>query len=458
MQWAVVLVVAIGVSTSASARDGKRKVFVGGIYTETHTASPILTRRADFVDNQVAKQIYREAAQKRGWALEFGLTVTAPPAGRVLKPAYEEMRAQLLSDLKRAMPVDMVVLDLHGAMMVQGMVKNVEGDLLGAVRQIVGPSVPIGAGMDTHAHLSSEMLANADILLFYKEWPHIDAAQTRSHAFELTADVAEGKIKPHMAVYDVGMVARYHTLMEPVRSLISDLKAAERQPGVIATNLVHGFVNGDSPDVGSKILILTNHEPKKGAALAKSFGERVYALRGKTAPEPTDLEPGIAAVLASRGRPSIIADHSDCMNCGAPGDATFLLRAMLDAGLDDFIIAGLWDPFAISMLDGRSQGDKLKLRIGGKTGPTSGDPIDLDVELRSMARGMTFAENRMVPTAAGAKEGTDVAVVRYKNSDIVLVSRRTVILHHGILEDLGLNPSQRRAIVVKSANPSYSRA
>jgi microcystin degradation protein MlrC len=56
-------------------------------------------------------------------------------------------RDEILAELRAAMPVDGVLLGLHGAMIAYGY-DDAEGDLLERVRSIVGAKVPIGVELD----------------------------------------------------------------------------------------------------------------------------------------------------------------------------------------------------------------------------------------------------------------------------------------------------------------------
>ena len=454
---AILFIVSVVIAGCNNEAPGRRmKAFVAGLSAENHTGAPFYTSLADFEDDQEWQNLYRGAAERRGWDIATGKFLGAAPANRVLRPAYETIKAELLADLKAAMPVDMVVLGLHGAMAAQGY-DDVEGDLMQEIREIVGADVPIGAGMDAHAHLSQAMLDVADIMVFYKEWPHIDSEDTYIKSFDLTADVVEGKItKPHMAMWDTRMIDLYHTLKDPVKPLVDDMKAAEGKDGVVSVNFIHGFPQGDVPAMGTKILVITDDQPETGAALAEQFGKRLFAMRGKTAVPPLNLQAGLDAMVQSTNRPVVVADYSDMPFGGAPGDATFILAGLIDRGVENVIIAGLWDPMTVYTVSDLAIGDRLRVRIGGKTGPMSGDPLDLHVEVRYVGKDMWLKDGHSMVAAEG--EGTPVgtiAVVRAHGIDIVLVEKRYPIYGYKVLEALGLEPSKSRVIVVKSANNFY---
>src|SRR5215813_2584375 len=124
-----------------------------------------------YKDSVVA--LFRKLAAARGWEVAESLIANAEPAGKTLRKAYEGFRDEILADLKAALPVDAVLLDLHGAMVADGY-DDCEGDLIDHVRQIVGKDVPIGVELDLHCHISDLMVRQATIIITYKEYPHTD--------------------------------------------------------------------------------------------------------------------------------------------------------------------------------------------------------------------------------------------------------------------------------------------
>ncbi len=164
------------------------KNFGGTIATESNTFSLIPTGLRSFRDfadflavtHPEAMSLFagplwaaRQRARERRWQLSEGLVAAAQPAGITTRSTYEALRDQLLDDLERSLPVDVVALGLHGAMVADGY-DDCEGDLLARVRALVGPDVVVGAELDPHCHLSDRMVANADLLVAFKEYPHTD--------------------------------------------------------------------------------------------------------------------------------------------------------------------------------------------------------------------------------------------------------------------------------------------
>lgn len=427
------------------------KVFIAGIVTETNTFSPLPTALHDFEREDTGGGMLAPAfaacaqqATKRGYEATHGIGAFAIPSGPVVRSAYEAMKSELLEGLRAALPVKAVTLILHGAMVADGY-DDCEGDLLAAVRVIVGPGTAIGALLDPHAHLTQQMVDNADILVTYKEWPHVDIPERAAEVMDLTLAHAEGTITPHMAVWDCRMLGLYMTSLEPMRSLVDALKAREGHNGILSISIVHGFPWGDVPDAGTKIIVLTDNQAMTGRMVAEAIGRRLIDLRGKTGPKYLPLEAGLDAIQKARHRPLVVADAADMPGGGSAGDCAIIAKHILERGLRDIAIAYIWDPGTVAIAFAAGEGSRLKLRIGGKAGWYSGQPLDLEAEVIHLQRDFK-ADSHQAQVLIG-----DVAVIRVEGVDIALSSRRGVAMSASHFERLGIDPGAKRALIVKSA-------
>ncbi|MBI1776620.1 MAG: M81 family metallopeptidase [Proteobacteria bacterium] len=269
------------------------KLFVAGLSHETNSFSPLPTNRQSFAELLVRPKT-GEGANRLDDALgykdfirlgkEHQMTVveslyceaqpSAPPAQR----DYESLRDEILADLEAAMPVDMVLLMLHGAQMAAGY-DDCEGDVLERVRRIVGPDVPIGAELDLHANVTSKMLANATVLMACKEFPHIDFSERAEDLFSLIRRARLGEIKPVMAKFDLPMVGAYPTTREPMRSFVDETHGMEGKDGVLSVSLVHGFAWADFPEMGASVVVVTDGDKAKAGKIAGALGRRFFEMR-----------------------------------------------------------------------------------------------------------------------------------------------------------------------------------
>ena len=439
------------------------KLFMAALDTETNTFAPLPTGARAFAEGFVAHgnatalpenycsaqlYVWRRRAEALGWDVTESLCAYAEPGGVTTRTVYEGFRDEILADLRRAMPVDVVLLALHGAMVADGY-EDCEGDLLAAVRAVVGPDVPVGAELDLHCHLTAAMLQAATVLLTYKEYPHIDIPDCAEHLFTLIADAAAGRTRPVMATFDCRMIGTFRPTAQPLRDFVDHMIAHEGRDGILSLSLAHGFPWADVADVGVKMLAVTDGDPDRAIAVARHYGETLFALRKEVAPAflTVDAALEVALDMAAEGRegPVVIADVADNPGGGAPGDATFFLRQARARHIDRIMLGYFWDPIAVRFCMEAGLHATLDLRVGGKCGTASGDPVDLRVTVMGLADEVTqrFGE---APVAMGPS-----AWVRAEGIDLILCTLRTQTFHPEAMVALGLDPNALRILVVKSS-------
>lgn len=386
--------------------------------------------------------VLRRRRDERGWDLVEGTYAFALPAGRTARAVYEGLRDEIVAQLKAAGPVDMVALSLHGAMCAIGY-DDCEGDLLAHVRRVVGPDVPVGVEFDPHAHLTDAMVANADVLIAYKEYPHTDFLARGLELIDLLERCARTGWRPAKAMFDCRMIGRFHTTREPMKGLVTKMTAAERRPGIASVSLVHGFPWGDVADMGARFMVLGDRQEEVDA-LAASLGLRLRALRDQTFTPALPIDAAIARALAAPNGPVVLADVSDNPGGGVPGDSTLLLERVLATGASA-CLGPLWDPAAVRLCQAAGLGARLRLSLGGRSGPGSGRPLELDVEVTGLT-------DEAVQPWAGTRMSLGAAcAVRVGDVSVVITSIRDQAYSPDLFEAVGVDPAAHRWVVVKSA-------
>ena len=438
----------------------KKRVFLGSIATETNTFSPLLTGLRDFKDTFYAPPghhpatptlcsavfpVARAHAQDYGWELIEGTAAWSEPAGLVNQETWLFLRNQLLDELRAALPVDIVLLGLHGAMVAQNCL-DCEGELLAMVREMVGPDVLIGATLDPHSHLTDARVQAADLLVAFKEFPHTDFVIAAESLAKLAHRAACGDIKPVMSVYDVKMIDVLPTTREPMRSFVDKLVTLEGKNGVLSVSAIHGFMAGDVPDLGAKILVITDNRKAQGDALAAQLGQELYSFRGTTRPDFLPPDEAIEQALASHAKPVVIADVWDNPGGGTAGDNTVILQNLIARKLSDVALATIWDPIAVRICFSAGEGASIRLRIGGKVSDQSGDPIDAVVKIHKLVANATQSFGTSVVPLG------DCAWVEVNGIHIILNTVRSQVYNPDIFSNLGIDPLAMRLLVVKSTN------
>lgn len=437
-----------------------KRVYVGSLATETNTFSPLRTDLQDFKDSFYAQPgehpetptlcsavfpVARDRARQYGWSLTEGTATWAEPGGIVNQQTWEFLRDQLLDEVRLAMPLDIVLLGLHGAMVAQGC-RDCEGELLEMVRQITGPDTIIGVTFDPHSHLSARRVDNADVIVVFKEFPHTDFVIAAEKLVDQVHRASTGETKPRISTFDCKMIEVLPTSRQPMRGFVDKMLALEGKDGILSVSAIHGFMAGDTPDLGSKIIVVTDNAPDKGDDLARTLGMELFGFRGKTRPEFLTPAVALEKATASTKRPVVIADVWDNPGGGVPGDSTIILREMLDRGIRDAALATIWDPIAVRTCFSAGEGATLPLRFGAKMSANAGDPIDATVIVRKCVRKavQSFGDS-IVPLG-------DSVWIEIDGIDVVLNTVRSQVFNPDIFVNMGIDPLTKQLLVVKSTN------
>lgn len=432
------------------------RVFIASLATETNTFAPFPTSMADFEEYGVRRdmsqvgegplsgplRVFRQAAKTDNDEIIESLSAFAQPSGKTVRAVYEKLRDAILADLAAAGPVDIVLLMLHGAMVAEGY-DDCEGDIIDRVRAIA-PDAVVGVELDLHCHLSDKMVGGADIVIACKEYPHIDFGDRARELYALCRRAALGEIRPVAALVDTGMIGFYPTFDPPMSKVVAELWAMEAKPGILAASIAHGFPWGDVTDIGTRVLVYADDDADAAAVEALQCARGLYALRHALAPDYPGIADSLNRARGLKGR-VVLGDFADNPGGGAPGDSTFFLRAILERGLSDVVIGCFWDPAVANVAAGAGVGAKIQVRLGGKSGPASGDPLDLAVEVKATCE-------RHSQGAFGSRQPLGrSAWLRCGGVDIVVCSIRTQVFEPDAFTGLGIALDDKRLIVVKSS-------
>ncbi|MBV8636518.1 MAG: M81 family metallopeptidase, partial [Candidatus Eremiobacteraeota bacterium] len=394
---------------------------------------------------------WRESSASHGHEIIESVAAIAEPAGITVRKVYEDLRNRILRDLQAAMPIDTVLLYLHGAMVAEGY-DDCEGDLLQRVRAIVGDRAVVGAELDLHAHLTGTMTSAANVIILYKEYPHVDIVDRAHDLYRLCTLAAAGVITPVSAVYDCRTNGLFPTTREPLRSLVDDMFSREGND-VLSLSLVHGFPYGDVAGAGAKVLAIADHDRELALRVATEFGERFCTIRDDAQLSATPFEEAIDLALAEPHGRVVMADVADNAGGGAPGDSTFILRRLLQRGATDVVSGTYYDPVAVDLCFEAGLGASFTLRIGGKLGPSSGMPVDAEVTVCGLSERHTqdaMDDSGIVPLGRSAW-------VRVGSIELVLCSIRSQVFAPTVFTNLGIDLCAAKLIVVKSTHHFYGK-
>lgn len=441
------------------------RVFAAGLQCETNTYSPFVAGLHAFeeggmlrgaealagqgADHAAARQ-WQVMSERDGHVFTPSLFALAHPSGPTVHATYEVLRDEILRDLRAAGGADVVLLFLHGAMVTTEWV-DCQVDLACHVRRVVGDDAVIGIELDPHCYLEQALLDAADVVLLMKEYPHDDFVATAQDLYRICIAARHGAVKPVSALFDCRMVGFYPTTAEPMASLVAAMRAAEQEPGMLSVSFVHGFPWGDMPSAGSRVLAIADGDAELATATARRIGLEIYGHRHALLPNIPSADDALTEALATPGL-VVIADMGDNPGGGAPGDNVALLRRMRERGITSGAVGGVWDPMVAQMCAEAGAGTSLQLRLGGKTGAASGEPLDVRAIVRSVSAGHTQLGLGGSTVALGMSAWIEVDDIH-----VVVVSVRTQTFDPSLFTRLGLDLSDRKIVVVKSSQHFYTR-
>ncbi|WP_208246532.1 M81 family metallopeptidase (plasmid) [Rhizobium sp. T1470] len=441
------------------------RIFTAALATETNTFSPICVDRRAFEASLYAPPgqhpqtptlcsapitVGRRVCAEKGWVLIEGTAAWADPAGLVSRSTYEGLRDEVLTQLEAAMPVDAVVLGLHGAMVAAGY-EDTEGDILVRVREIVGPDVLVCAELDPHSHLTAKRLGAADFFIYFKEFPHTDFVDRAEDLWRIAVETLEGRVAPVMSVFDCRMIDVYPTSRDPMRSFVDKIMRMEKDDAdILSISVIHGFMAGDVPEMGTKMLVVTNDELEKGNTLARELGLELFSKRGTFIMPQIDEIEAVGQAMAAQSWPVVIADVWDNPGGGTAGDATVVLQELLARGATGVAIGTIWDPMAVQICMAAGEGAEIPLRFGAKSAPGTGNPVDGVVKIVKL---VTNAQMRFGESFAPFG---DAAHIVLDGIDIILNSTRAQSFDPSLFSAMGIDPLSKKVLVIKSTNHFFA--
>lgn len=440
----------------------KRTLAVAEIMQETNSFSPVLTTRENFQAGALfygdsILPVSREADLEIGGFLkavdELGnggirivpiIKARSMSGGPVQRSLYEEFKQDLIRGLKKAGKVDGLYLALHGAMGVDGL-RDPEGDLIKAARLVIGEAVPIGVSHDLHANLTRERVRQATFIVGYKTNPHRDHAEVGYRVGEILVKTVQGKIKPVMAYNKMkllkggGMTIDFLSPMRSVFSRMDDMIDDSDKVLDVSNFMVHIWL--DDPELGWSTVAVTDNDLALAQSLANELADLDWSVREIQPPAGQTASDAIAIAkekwLLRKFGTVVFCDVADAVGAGAPGENTWILKALLMEGADLITYLTIRDPEAVNIAWKNSIGDQVSLSVGGKLDKLYNRPLDFSGEL------IHKSEQRFGKTA----------IIKYRGIHLILTELADSLADPDYFSDLGLSLWKADIVVVKNLFP-----
>jgi microcystin degradation protein MlrC len=372
------------------------------------------------------------------------------PSGPVEKAAYETMVSPILEAVRRG--CDAAFLDLHGAMVAET-TPDGEGTLLASIRAIA-PELPIAVTCDLHANLTEAMVRNCTALIGYKTYPHVDMEVVGDRVGRILLRALKGEIRPTMG-WDrrplLAQTLRMGTDDEPFKTLIR-LAREEEAKGMLAATVFGGFPLADFADAGMSAVCIADGDRAAAGAAARRLMDAAWERRQELLYRPEPLAQAVARAKAITEGPVLLLDHADNVGSGGTEDVMTVLAEVLRQGLENVAVAAVWDPAAVQQMAKAGVGATVTLKLGGRTDMPSvklkGVPLEVTGRVRALTDGEWVVRGPMY-TGVTVRMGP-TAVLDTGRMQIVVVSRHHEPWDVGVFTSVGIDPSTKRYLLLKS--------
>ena len=447
------------------------KIVVAIMQHETNTFSSIKTQLKDFAQplgfedppsGQAAIDFFKGTEMAIGGYLDLlsnedieiivPLAAYAEPSAAVEDSAFESMATRICEAV--AQGCDGIMLDLHGAMVTQSY-HDGEGELLKRIRE-VDRAVPVAVVLDFHANISHAICDNADIVIGYRTYPHVDNHECGIRAGKLLLKTLQGEIKPRTLWAHAPMLThmiRQTPAKKPMKPIMDLAIEAEASEQVLAASVFGGFPLADIPDAAlSAVVVVDENQQHAAKTLISKLVSMAWHSRADFVYDAEPFARTIAYAKTLTQGPIVLADHGDNAGAGGPHDNMAVLAEILTQGLEDVAVAPIADPQAVETLWKAGEGTMLTLPVGGKTATPS---IGLDaqpLELKGRVKLLKHIKFEITgPMMTGFKVDLGrCAVFEAGLVEIIISEYRTEPADLGFFTHAGIDPITKRYLLLKS--------
>jgi len=403
-----------------------------------------------FRDTNTAPGGFLSGVAAHGFELVPTIFANAHPSGPTPRAIFDEILRDMLDSMAAIGRIDGVLLDLHGSMMAEG-IDDCEGHILAAVRELVGPAVPVIGQLDIHSNVSARMVAMADVLIGHETYPEIDQEERGRECAKVMHQILREGLRPSLALHQIPMLWGMNqvTAHSPMHEAIAELHRIESLPGVVCGSIATCYPLADHPDLGASVYIATDDDPGLAQQYADELGAWIWERRADWhAPMPSTRDALREAEREGR-YPVIFADRHDNTGGGSPGDSTGQLRTFIEAGLEDACVLYIVDPEAVALCQAVGVGATLQLEVGAKSSPMQGEPVEMQADVVALSDGgFTYLGPRNLGLEGDMGPS---AHIRQGGVHVLLTSDREQPFDIAFSLTLGLDPRQMRYIGVKSS-------
>jgi microcystin degradation protein MlrC len=396
-----------------------------------------------------------EVGRREGWELIPSVASFAPPSGPVEDEAFDRLVGILEETARKAMPLDGVLLALHGSMVTESH-EDAELEIVRRLRAVIGDDVLLMTSLDPHCNISYEMADLVDGMFAFRTSPHIDQRKTGIRTAEMMAAAFRRGDRPGVVLARRSMLvgfdgARTYHDHGPMLEAIQLASTFESDPDILGVSIHAGYSKADTSVIGPSAAV-TGYAPKaRLEEIAKAMMDECWRTRERTSERIVSIEEAMQAVRAHKpgDAPVVLGDYGDSPGGGAYGDGTSLLSALFEAGAQNAVLTPIFDPEAVKAALAAGEGKTVRIALGGRNEPAQGGgPIVADWLVKRVSDGR-FRYTGPYGTGTTGTFG-DSVVLEKDGVQVIVTSIHKGIYDQEQLRIYGIEPAKMDVVVVKS--------
>ena len=239
------------------------KVLVGLFTCESNANVPLKNDITQFVvdfgENVAKKARVDDVFAKENVEVIPAIYASAGASGVIKKDCFDYIESCFVKTAKEHLDeIDGIWLHLHGASEVEE-IGSGDHHILKALREVVGPYLPIAVVCDPHGNLTKEYVENCTIIRSYRESPHTDADDTKKLVAKMLCDLLKDRQNIHAIYRKLPLILGGEQSVstdEPVLSINKYMDEMEKDPRILSASWHVGYIRHDCPEAGCGIVVV----------------------------------------------------------------------------------------------------------------------------------------------------------------------------------------------------------
>ena len=394
-----------------------------------------------------------DASERLGFELVPTVYADASAYGVITKEAYDFVLGKILEGVRGAGKIDGLLLFTHGAGYTEEH-PDMEGHYLRALREVVGPDIPMVSTFDWHANHTEEWHRHLDIPVGYDTYPHVDGYERALEAADLIVGMVEGEVKPTRAFVKPPMILNAQaqfTGRYPISALMERTHEYEKSGEALTITVAGGFPWCDVPTPTLSITVTTNDDPEKAREIAEDLRSFIWSRRADLLVKPVPVRDAVRMAMEAEEGPMVLADIANNPGWGAAADGTVLLKALVEMGAENAVLGALWDADGAAVAEAveAGVGSEVTLRVGGKVDKMHGPPLEVTGRVKLIHDGRFVHRG---PMSAGVEMDMGRTVVLDLDGVLlVLTEKRYQPNDLQFYRCLGIEPTEKQILCVFSS-------